>query len=163
MSGLTTTIRNAVAAVFLTEEQVTVPTQAEFAALNTGYTPMKIRRVFGSFSRGMRNILRYTTLVSNAVPVLANALVDQTVAEAAQLSYAFAANSFSDDEALTYSATLADGSSLPGWITFTSGTRTFAGTAPAVDANTDIDVIVTATDIFGRYATGSFTITVTAV
>lgn len=163
MAGLTTTIRNAVAAVFLTEEQTTVPTQAEFTALATGYTPMKIRRVFGGYTRGIRNILRYTRLIANSAPVLAVALVNQTVAEGAALSYAFAAGTFTDGQTLTYTATLADGSALPGWLTFTPATRTFAGTAPAVDANTVINVVVTATDTLNRATTAPFTITITAV
>ena len=140
-----------------------IRTQAECNALGTGYTAMKIRRVFGGYTRGIRNILRYTRLIQNAAPVLAIALVAQSVAEGAVLTYAFAAGTFTDDETLTYSATLADNSALPAWLTFTPATRTFSGTAPAVDVDTDINVLVSATDTLGRTTQAPLTITVTAV
>jgi len=38
----------------------------------------------------------------------------------------------SDGDALTYSATLADGSLLPGWVSFNSTTRTLSGVVPPV-------------------------------
>ncbi|MBY0354728.1 MAG: DUF4347 domain-containing protein [Rickettsiales bacterium] len=93
-------------------------------------------------------------------PTLDNALIDQVVNEDSALSYIFAANSFGelDGDTVTFSATLADGSALPGWLSFDSSTRTFSGTP--IDANVGvISVRVTATDVDGS-AIDIFTITI---
>ena len=100
----------------------------------------------------------FTITVSDAVPgspLLAHALVDQTATQAASFSYTVAAESFTDrapdgttdtSGALSYSATLADGSSLPTWLNFsnTSGLA-FTGTPGNSDVGT-LSVKVTASD-----------------
>jgi hypothetical protein len=82
----------------------------------------------------------------NDAPVLSIALVDQGATVGTPLTYTVPAGSFTDVDtsSLTYSATLADGSPLPGWLTFVPGTRTFSGTPPG--GFTLIDVKVTASD-----------------
>ncbi len=52
-------------------------------------------------------------------------------------SYTAPAGLFSDPDgdAITYLATLSDGSALPYWLHFDSATRTFSGTAPGSDAD----------------------------
>ena len=58
---------------------------------------------------------------SNQPPVVANALVDQSVDAGSAFSYTFAANTFTDPNAgtlLSYAATLSGGGALPGWLTF---------------------------------------------
>ncbi len=100
----------------------------------------------------------FTITVSTAVPgspVLAHALVDQAATQAVPFSYTLAASSFTDtasngttdtSAALTYGATLADGSSLPTWLSFysTSG-LVFTGTPGNSDVGT-LSVKVTASD-----------------
>ena len=64
-------------------------------------------------------------------PTVANAIADQTIAEASTLSFQFNTNVFAHDDVsntLTYAATLSDGTSLPSWLTFNASTRTFSGT-----------------------------------
>ena len=101
----------------------------------------------------------FTITVSTAVPgspVLAHALVDQTATQAASFSYTVAAESFTDTDntsgstntssALTYTATLADGSSLPIWLNFSSTSGlVFNGTPGNADVGT-LSVKVTASD-----------------
>ena len=100
----------------------------------------------------------FTITVSDAVPgspLLAHALVDQTATQAASFSYTVAAESFTDrapdgttdtSGALSYSATLADGSSLPTWLSFSStGGLVFTGTPGNSDVGT-LSVKVTASD-----------------
>ncbi|KAJ6245003.1 hypothetical protein M0813_20712 [Anaeramoeba flamelloides] len=60
-------------------------------------------------------------------------IANQTKSVNSYLEYQFDANCFNDPEGveLTYSATLADGSQLPGWLQFHSHNRTFGGTVPA--------------------------------
>lgn len=60
-------------------------------------------------------------------------------------------------DVLTYSATLADGSALPGWLTFDAATGSFSGT-PATAGNYVLRV--TATDLAGASASQSFTLAV---
>ena len=100
----------------------------------------------------------FTITVSTAVagsPVLAKALVDQAATQTVPFSYTVAASSFTDtasngttdtSAALTYSATLADGSSLPTWLSFSStGGLVFTGTPGNSDVGT-LSVKVTASD-----------------
>lgn len=160
--GRLTNLRNTIAAAFVAADRGTVPTVAEFNALNTGATPMRVRRVFGSFVRGMKNSLVYAARAVNAPPVLQNALVNQSGNEGTALNYTFALNTFNDPEAapLTYTATVDGGAPLPQWITFNPVTRAFTGTRPAVTQNETIVVRVTAADIYGRTASGTFNIVI---
>src|SRR6201988_210664 len=64
-----------------------------------------------------------------------------------RLTYQLPGNTFSDLEgdALSYAASLADGSALPAWLSFNAATRTFTGTPPH-DFVGSINVMVTAND-----------------
>lgn len=162
--GHTTNRLNSLKDLFRTNSVTSAPTDAAYDALSPGYTRTQLRRTFGSKSRAFSRGL-VAARGTNPAPTVANALVDQSVNEGGALSYAFASNSFADadSQTLTYSATLSDGSALPGWLTFTAGTRTFAGTAPAVTVTTVLTVRVTATDPFGATVTDDFTITIANV
>jgi len=162
MTGRITRLRNTIGSAFITNNVTAPPTTAQFVALNTGISPMNVRRVFASFRRAMTNILINAAEKINAAPALANALVNQSVNEGQALTYQFASNTFTDDQTLTYTASV-NGGALPAWLTFTSATRTFSGTAPAVEANTTFTVTVTARDPYAREASGTFTITVVNV
>jgi len=96
----------------------------------------------------------------NRAPVLATPLVDQAVAQGASFSYVVPGAAFTDldtGDTLTYSATLADGSPLPAWLSFDAATRTFGGTASAADV---IGVMVTARDGGDRSVSDVFNLTV---
>src|SRR2546430_6546780 len=79
-------------------------------------------------------------------PAVANPIADQAATEAGAWSFPFAANTFSDPDAdaLAYTATLGDGSALPGWLSFNAATRTFSGTPP--QGTVPIALKVTASD-----------------
>jgi Ca2+-binding RTX toxin-like protein len=97
----------------------------------------------------------------NSAPVVANAVADQSTNEDSSFSFAVPAGTFSDPDAgdvLTYSATLADGSALPGWLSFDAQTRTFSGTPLQADVGA-IDVKVAATDGGGLSAEDRFALT----
>ncbi|KAB1088260.1 tandem-95 repeat protein [Neorhizobium galegae] len=82
----------------------------------------------------------------NDAPVLVQPIADQSIAEEGTISFQVPAGTFSDiDSALTYTATLGDGSALPAWLHFDAGTGTFSGVAP-LNYNGSFDVKVTATD-----------------
>jgi hypothetical protein len=72
------------------------------------------------------------------------------------------ANSFTDpqQEALTYTATLANGQALPSWLTFNATTRTFSGTVPA--PSNGLSIKVTATDTSGLSGSETFSVSTPA-
>ncbi|MGH8618703.1 MAG: putative Ig domain-containing protein [Burkholderiales bacterium] len=94
----------------------------------------------------------------NDAPVLATALADQSATEDAPFSFTVPASAFTDVDAgdtLAYAASLADGSALPGWLAFNTGSRTFSGTPVNADVGT-LSVRVTATDGAGVSASDTF-------
>ncbi|MBF0117019.1 MAG: putative Ig domain-containing protein [Magnetococcales bacterium] len=66
-----------------------------------------------------------------------------------------------DGDALTYTATQADGSALPSWLTFSSSTRTFSGNPPA--GLMSINLKVTASDRSGDASHATFTLSFSGV
>ena len=95
-------------------------------------------------------------------PVLDSALADQNTAEDNAFSLD-TSTSFSDPgDSLTFSATLGNGSSLPGWLSIDANTGELSGTPANGDVGS-IDVKVTATDVGGQSADSTFQLTVTNV
>ena len=86
-------------------------------------------------------------LPAATAPTVATVIPDQTATAATAFSYAFPATTFSDadSDTLTYTATQADGTALPSWLSFSASTRTFSGTPQAADVAT-VSVKVTASD-----------------
>ncbi|NEP79496.1 MAG: hypothetical protein F6K39_15765 [Okeania sp. SIO3B3] len=58
----------------------------------------------------------------------------------------------SDGDSLILSATLVNGAPLPRWLSFDSATNTFSGTPPAPEADTVLEIKVTADDSNGGTA-----------
>ena len=103
-----------------------------------------------------------TVTNTNDAPVLATAIADQSATEDTAFSFQFAADAFTDvdvGDSLTYSTTQANGTALPGWLSFNASTRTFSGTPLNGDVGT-VSVKVTATDGSSATATDTFDITV---
>ncbi|MEA5578075.1 Calx-beta domain-containing protein [Anabaena sp. UHCC 0451] len=94
----------------------------------------------------------------NTPPGVENTILDQVATEDNPFSFTFAESSFIEidpDDPLTYFATLADGNSLPTWLSFDPITRTFSGTPK----NSDIGswaIDVRATDNYGVSVTDTF-------
>lgn len=98
----------------------------------------------------------------NDVPTVANAIADQTATEDSPFSFQFDANTFNDLDAadtLTYTATLADGTALPSWLSFDAATSTFSGTPLNGDVGT-LNINVTATDLANTSANDIFNLSV---
>lgn len=81
----------------------------------------------------------------NDAPIVMTPLEDLTSPEDTPFAFAIPADAFADidGDALSYAATLADGSDLPDWLAF-DGTA-FTGTPPQ-DFNGSLEVVVTAND-----------------
>ncbi|WP_017719459.1 putative Ig domain-containing protein [Kamptonema formosum] len=98
----------------------------------------------------------------NEAPTVANAISNQTTTAGSAFSYQLASNTFTDVDAgdtLTYSATLANGSPLPSWLSFNSATGTFTGTPTNSNAG-NLSLQVRATDKAGASASTPFNLTV---
>ena len=101
---------------------------------------------------------------NNNAPTVARPLQDQFAFLDTPFSYTFLEGTFhdADNDTLTYTATHADGTALPAWLSFNAGTRTFAGTPGDADEGT-VSVRVTANDGHGGSVSDTFTITVREV
>jgi serralysin len=93
----------------------------------------------------------------NDVPTLATPLLDQDLAADLPFSYTLPAGAFVDLdlETLTYSASMADGSSMPLWLSFNTATHSFTGTPGAIDVGV-AEIRVTATDVASASANDVF-------
>lgn len=92
-------------------------------------------------------------------PVPTRPVDPQTVAEDSLFELVLPEDTFTDDQALTWTAQLSDGSDLPTWLAFDPGTRTFVGTPADAQVGT-ISISVIATDTEGLTGTTTFTLTV---
>jgi Ca2+-binding RTX toxin-like protein len=102
---------------------------------------------------------------TNNFPTVPNPIADQTAPEDVPWTFVVPANTFADEEGgglLTYSARLADGSALPGWLSFDAGTRTFSGIPDDAEVGI-IGLRVTATDTGNLSVVDTFDLTVTNV
>ncbi|MFN4281736.1 MAG: putative Ig domain-containing protein [Alphaproteobacteria bacterium] len=102
----------------------------------------------------------------NDAPVVSIALADGSV-DAGELFSADLSAHFADDDlihgdALTYSATLANGDPLPSWLSINSTTGEISGTPGLGDIGA-ISIIVTVTDIAGAAASDTFDLSVTDI
>jgi Ca2+-binding RTX toxin-like protein len=101
----------------------------------------------------------------NHAPTVAVPLADQTISEGASLNLVVPANTFADEDAgdaLTYSASLADETALPAWLSFNPTTRTFTGTPDDAQVG-NLDLRVTVTDTGKLTVSDVFTLTVNNV
>jgi LysM repeat protein len=97
-------------------------------------------------------------------PTVTQTLPSQSVAAGAAWSYSLPASLFSESMAgdtLSYSATLADGTALPAWLSFDARNLAFSGTPPSGSTGT-VALKITATDMGGLSASTALNIVETA-
>lgn len=94
----------------------------------------------------------------NQAPIVVTAIADQTATSGKAFSYSVPSTTFKDPEsdALSYTATLEDGSALPSWLSFNASTRTFTGTPP--DGISPINLKITAKDTANNSVSDVFTL-----
>lgn len=109
------------------------------------------------------DIVQRTITIVNHPPVVVIPVPDQECIESQPFSLTVDEQTFDDldDESLTYSARLADGSPLPAWLTFDESKLLFEGT-PSKDAKS-ITVRLMAKDKYGSSATVDFEIRIDVV
>ena len=97
---------------------------------------------------------------ANTAPRLAAPIPDLTATIGRVFNYRLAAGTFVDTDladTITYRAMLDNGSALPSWLTFASGTQTFSGTPPVGSSGT-IAIRVTASDTANATASDVFSL-----
>ena len=104
------------------------------------------------------------TIIVNSVnddPQVDNAIASFSILEDNLFTFEVPSNTFSDPDGdnLTYSASLASGGQLPGWLSFDSSTGIFSGTPRDNDIG-NVEIKVVAEDNFNGSAESSFTLTV---
>ena len=118
----------------------------------------RVLTVYGidGFSASASTGLTINVGAANRAPVVSQPIPDKSATVGAPFSYAVTAGAFTDPDvgdALTLSASLADGSALPGWLSFNPATRTFTGTPSAAGSAT---VRVVARDAWGGSVSDDF-------
>ena len=98
---------------------------------------------------------------SNNAPTVAKAIPDLFAKVGSAFNFAFPANTFtdSDDDSLTYKATLQDGSNLPEWLDFNLAFPRLTGIPTSGDVGT-LTIRVTADDGNGGTVSDDFALTV---
>ncbi|MBC1269455.1 putative Ig domain-containing protein, partial [Trichormus variabilis FSR] len=94
------------------------------------------------------DIKNYLATTINNAPIVQNAIIDQTIGSNSPFNFTIPINTFSDSnigDSLSYTATKADGTSLPSWLKFNPITRTFTGIPTVGDVST-LNIKVVATD-----------------
>ncbi len=135
------------------------PTNSDVGTLNI--------RIIASDPAGLSASADFSLTVANVndAPTVASAIADQSAVEDAGFSFTLPARTFADidvGDSLGYAATFADGSALPGWLTFDPSARTFTGT-PTNDDIGNFAVRVTATDSGGASVSDFFMLSVANV
>ncbi|MFJ5434119.1 putative Ig domain-containing protein [Pectobacterium sp. CHL-2024] len=104
------------------------------------------------------------TASNNASPVVSGTIAAQSIAQGGSLNVTVPAGTFTDPDGdtLTLSATLADGTALPAWLSFNPATGTFSGTPANGDVGS-LTIKVTATDGSNASVSTTFGLTVTNV
>jgi VCBS repeat-containing protein len=155
-------VLNASGAFTYTVNETDAAVQALRLSTNT------VTDVFNYTMRDTAGATSTTTLTvsihgANDAPVLAAQTADQNAVVGSAFSLVLPASTFTDvdsGDTLTYTATAADGSPLPAWLTFNASTRTFSGTPAAGDVGT-LSVKASATDLGSLAASETFNIAVT--
>jgi len=113
-----------------------------------------------SYDAATRTVLDFTVGVPNRAPVVRGLQDDQTFVEGQSFLYSSAfVFSDPDNDVLSYSAKLSNGTALPTWLKFNSATGQFAGTVP-VGTIAPLSVVVTANDPFGGVVSSSFNVAI---
>ncbi|MEH2042211.1 putative Ig domain-containing protein, partial [Nostoc sp.] len=99
---------------------------------------------------------------ANDAPEVVNEIANQEAIEDTVFNFTFSEDTFIDIDAgdsLTYTATLEKGDLLPSWLSFNAATKTFSGTPLNADVS-NLNIKVTARDIFGVEVSDDFALTV---
>jgi len=128
-----------------------------------GSIEVRITATDGEFSAS--SVFSLNVANTNDIPTLEAEMADQVADEGSPFSFALPAGMFADmdrGDVLTLTASMADGTQLPDWLSFDAANGTFSGTPGWQDAGT-LSITVTATDAAGESASDTFDLNVASV
>ncbi|MFJ5416673.1 putative Ig domain-containing protein [Pectobacterium carotovorum] len=130
---------------------------------DVGSLTIKVTATDGS-SASVSTTFGLTVTNVNDAPVVSGTIAAQSIAQGGSLNVTVPAGTFTDPDGdtLTLSATLADGTALPAWLSFNPATGTFSGTPASGDIG-NLTIKVTATDGSSASVSTTFSLTVTTV
>jgi len=130
---------------------------------DVGTISVKVTADDGKGNGTVNDIFDIVVNNTNDAPIVNNAIADDSATVDSSFSMILASNVFTDvdGDALSLSATLADGSALPAWLSFDANTKTFSGT-PIAGNEGIVSVKVTADDGNGGTVDDIFDINVQA-
>ncbi|WP_233981910.1 putative Ig domain-containing protein, partial [Pectobacterium versatile] len=133
------------------------------ASGDIGNLTIKVTATDGS-SASVSTTFSLTVTTVNEAPVVSGTIAAQSIAQGGNLNVTIPAGTFTDPDGdtLTLSATLADGTALPSWLSFNPATGTFSGTPANGDVGS-LTIKVTATDGSNASVSTTFGLTVTNV
>ncbi|MBQ4774160.1 hypothetical protein F9U44_21985, partial [Pectobacterium versatile] len=133
------------------------------ASGDIGNLTIKVTATDGS-SASVSTTFSLTITTVNEAPVVSGTIAAQSIAQGGNLNVTIPAGTFTDPDGdtLTLSATLADGTALPSWLSFNPATGTFSGTPANGDVGS-LTIKVTATDGSNASVSTTFGLTVTNV
>lgn len=110
-----------------------------------GFLTFKVTAAEGPFATS--TFFNLDVMPVNDAPVLAQAIQDRAVSQNQMARFSIPWDTFTDPDYddLTFTAKLAGGSALPGWLSFDAVYKTFSGTPPA-NFEGALDIVVTASD-----------------
>jgi len=125
-----------------------------------GSDTIEVRAFNGSYWGDWTSLT--ATVAAVVAPTLTSQTATQTWLQGQKVSFALAANTFTDSQglSLTYAATQSNGAALPSWLSFNAATETFSGTVPT--GLESLTLKVTATDSAGLSTSETFGVTVPA-
>jgi hypothetical protein len=149
------------AATAITVNAASLASTDLLAGATTGTDTVEVRAYNGSYWGDWQS-LQVNVTPGAAPPTVTAQTPTQTWKQNQVVSFTLAANTFTDpqQEALTYTATLANGQALPSWLKFNATTRSFTGTVPALSSG--LSVQVTATDTSGLSTSETFAVSTPA-
>jgi hypothetical protein len=117
-------------------------------------------KVTATDTSGLSASETFSVLTPAAPPVVTAQTANQTWTKGQTLNFKLATNTFTDpqQQAMTYTATQANGAALPTWLHFNGSTDTFTGTVPT--SASPLSVKVTATDVGGLSASETFAVSI---
>jgi hypothetical protein len=126
----------------------------------TGIDTVDVRAFNGTYWGDWQTLA--VNITAPQAPFIAAQTPTQNWLQKAHVNFAVPTTVFKDPQgqALSYSATGANGASLPTWLSFNQSSHAFSGTVPTGMAN--FAVVVTATDTAGLSVSETFTVNVPA-
>jgi Ca2+-binding RTX toxin-like protein len=117
--------------------------------VNADVGSIEIKLTSSDGSASASDVFSISVSNTNDAPTLLNPIIDMRAAEEKEFSFEIPSNTFLDadvSDLLTFTATLADGSDLPAWLSFNAETKLFSGVPTEGDVGSTLNIKIVASD-----------------